>query len=64
MDDEKLDRIIALLENLILRKATPQSKDIVYWSCTCGFENIGLESSPRECLICGSLEPLRIEAAK
>ncbi len=65
MDQEdQLETIISLLKNLLLRIALPQGKDIQYWKCACGMENITLASDPKECLICNRLEPLRIEGPR
>jgi hypothetical protein len=64
MDEEHLETIIALLKNILLRQATPNSKDIRYWECNCGMENIALASDPQVCIICNRTKPLRIEGNK
>lgn len=63
MDSEQYyERIIELLEYLVLKSQEPQGEDIQNWLCQCGFKNIGLKSQARKCVICESVEPLRIEA--
>jgi len=63
MDSEQYyERIIELLEYLVLKSQEPQGEDIQDWVCQCGFKNIGLTSQARKCVICESVEPLRIEA--
>ncbi len=61
---EQLDRIIELLEQILIRNAYPQGTDIDYWKCKCGMENIILKSSPKVCVLCQEMEPLRIEGSK
>ena len=55
-NQEYLERIIELLEYLVLKTQEPQGEDINAWVCQCGFKNITLASQPKKCVLCENVE--------